>query len=125
MRAVDRVEEALVTLDIGHRRVAVGEWGLSVEAGGWPLDIGLALHGDGSLLRVQAEVCGAGQTDPLDLLHRSRRVPLVFFTATAAGVVWIEGWLPVASVSAGELDRLLGLMVAAVDDVRTHLDADA
>jgi hypothetical protein len=121
MRVVDAVEDALQALDIGHRRVAPGEWGLSVDAGGWPLDIGLALHAGGTLLRVQAEVCGAGQADALSLLHRSRLTPLVFFTATAAGVIWIEGWLPVTSASAGELDRLLGLLVAAAADVREQL----
>jgi hypothetical protein len=115
---VHRVEQALVELDIGHRRVASGEWGVSVDAGGWPLDIGLALHAGGTLLRVQAEVCGAGQADALSLLHRSRLTPLVFFTATAAGVIWIEGWLPVSAVSPFELDRLLGLLVAAAADVR-------
>jgi hypothetical protein len=118
MRVVDPVEDALRALDIGHRRVADGEWGLSVEAGGWPLDIGLALHAGGTLLRVQAEVCEAGQADALSLLHRSRLTPLVFFSATSAGVIWIEGWLPVSAVSSAELDRLLGLMVAAAADVR-------
>jgi len=121
MRAVDRVEDALHALEIGHRRVASGEWGLSVDAGGWPLDIGLALHAGGTLLRVQAEVCGPGQVDPAALLHRSRLTPLVAFTATSAGVIWIEGWLPASAVSAAELDRLLGLLVAAAADVREQL----
>jgi hypothetical protein len=121
MRVVDRVEDALQALDIGHRRVASGEWGVSVFAGGWPLDIGLAVHADATLLRVQAEVCGPGQVDPSVLLHRSRLTPLVFFTATSSGVVWIEGWLPLSAVCAFELDRLLGLLVTAAADVREQL----
>jgi hypothetical protein len=120
---VHAVEQALAELDVDHRRVADGEWGLTVEAGGWPLDIGLALHAAGTLLRVQAEVCGPGQTEALELLHRNRRTPLVAFTATQAGVIWIEGWLPVAAVDAAQLDRLLGLMVGAAADVRETLPA--
>jgi hypothetical protein len=121
---VHAVAQALRTLDVAHRRVADGEWGLTVEAGGWPLDIGLSLRAGGTLLRVQAEVCGPGQADPLALLHRNRRTPLVAFTATQDGTIWIEGWLAVAAVSAGELDRLLGLLVAAAADVRAGLGAD-
>src|SRR4051812_10899457 len=101
MRAVNqvaRVEEALQALDVGHRVVAEGEWGLRLSAAGWPLDVGLALRSARTLLRVQAEVCGPGQADPHELLHRNRRTPLVAFTHTQAGVVWIEGWLPVAAV---------------------------
>lgn len=122
VHAADRIEEALQSLDTGHRTVADGEWGLRVDAvpltHGWPLDVGLALHAGGTLLRVQAEVCGPGQADPADLLHRNRRTPLVAFTQTLAGVVWIEGWLPVAAADAALLDRMLGLLVAAAADVR-------
>lgn len=114
-----RIEDALAALDAGHRTVADGQWGLRLEtAGGWPLDVGLALHPGPALLRVQAEVCEPGRVDPADLLHRNRRTPLVAFTQTLAGVVWIEAWLPVEAVDAARLDALLGLLVSSAEDVR-------
>lgn len=119
VQPVARIEDALRALDAGHRTVADGQWGLRIEtAGGWPLDVGLALHAGPGLLRVQAEVCGPGLVDPADLLHRNRRTPLVAFTQTLAGVVWIEGWLPAEAVDAARLDALLGLLVQAAEDVR-------
>jgi hypothetical protein len=120
--AVEQVCAYLAGCGAEHRRVAVREWGLTVEAGGWPLHVGLALGpADASpspLLRVQAEVAAPGALDAAALLHRSRRTPLVAFTATRAGAVWVEGWLPAAAVTVAELDRLLGLLVAAAADAR-------
>lgn len=98
------------------RRVAPGEWGLRAEAAGAPLDIGIALRG--GLLRAQAEVLAPGAADPHELLYRNRRLALARFAHTAAGAVWIVADLPEAAVTAGELDRLLGLLVQAADDVR-------
>lgn len=118
VHATDHVEDALRTLDAGHRTVADGQWGLRVEAAGWPLDVGLSLQAGATLLRVQAEVCEPGLADPHDLLHRNRRTPLVAFTETRAGTVWAEAWLPVAAVDATLLDRVLGVLVDAAQDVR-------
>lgn len=124
MQAVAQIEDALRALDAGHRTVADGQWGLRLQTAGapggrtWPLDVGLALHAGADLLRLQAEVCGPGLVDPADLLHRNRRLPLVAFTQTLAGVVWIEAWLPVASVDAARLDAVLGLLLSAAEDVR-------
>lgn len=122
VQVADRIELLLAEVAERHRRVAVGEWGLRVDdIGGWPLDVGLALSADGALLRAQAEVCGPGQLDPHELLHRNRRLALVRFSETLAGTVWIEGWLPAAAVDAALLDRLLGGLVAAADDARAAL----
>jgi hypothetical protein len=37
---------------------------------------------------------------------------------TAAGAVYVQGELPEAAVTASEVDRLLGLLVAAAEEVR-------
>ncbi len=100
------------------RTVAAAEWGLRAEAGGWPLDVGLALRS--GLLRAQAEVLAAGRADPHALLHRNRRAELARLTHTAAGVVWAQGEIPqVAATHEAEIDRLLGAIVALADDVRS------
>ena len=110
------VEAFLGSLEGDTRRVAPGEWGLTVEAGGWPLHVGLALR-DG-LLRVQAQVAQAGRLEPDRLLHWNRRLPLVRFSQTAAGEVWIEADLPPAAISAAELDRVLGVLVRVAAEAR-------
>jgi len=111
------VESFLSGLDADTRRVAGGEWGLTLEAGGSPLHVGLALR-DG-VLRAQASVMGADQLDPLELLHRNRRLPHVRFSATRDGEIWVEGDLPVEAVTSGRLDAMLGVLVGVVTDVRT------
>ena len=98
------------------RRVAPGEWGVSLEAAGWPLHVGVAIR-DG-LLRAQGEVVGPGRLDPDTLLHWNRGLPLVRFTQTGAGAVWVEGDLPLAAVSSDQLDRFLGLLVRVAMEAR-------
>ena len=115
-RVADAVEEALRDAGAPWRRVAAGEWGLVAEAGGWPLDVGVALR-DG-LLAAQAEVLPPGRAEPHALLHRNRRLRLVRFAHTAAGAVWVQGELPLGAVTAQEVDRLLGLLAQAAADVR-------
>lgn len=114
LRAV--VDDFVASLDGDTRRVADGEWGITVDAAGWPLHVGLALR-DG-LLRAQAEVAGPGALEPEDLLRWNRQVPFVRFSHTRAGEVWIQGELPPAAVSARELDRFLGLLVLAATQAR-------
>ncbi len=100
------------------RTVAAGEWGLRAEAGGWPLDIGLALRG--GLLRAQAQVLAPDVADPHALLHRNRRAELVRLTHTGDGTVWVQGEIPAtAPPLEADVDRLLGALVALADDVRT------
>jgi hypothetical protein len=111
------VTDAYITgIDGETRRVADGEWGISLDAAGWPLHIGVALR-DG-LLRAQAEVLGPGRADPHRLLFFNRTLPLVRFAETGAGAVWVLGDLPFAAVTAQALDELLGLVVRVATQAR-------
>jgi hypothetical protein len=113
---VNTVDTYLSGLDADWRRVADGEWGLTVDAAGWPLHVGLALR-DG-LLRAQAEVLGPDQVDDHELLFRNRGLVLVRYAHTGAGAVWVHGELPPELVSPEWLDRLLGLLVEAATVMR-------
>jgi hypothetical protein len=105
------------SLGAAGRRVAEGEWGVTIDdVAGWPLHVGIRLR-DG-FLRAQAEVVGSGQITDHELLFRNRTLRVVRLAHTGAGDVWVVGDLPGAAVSAPELDRLLGLLVAAATDVR-------
>lgn len=112
----------IASLGKAARRVADGEWGVTIEdAAGWPLHVGIRL-GDG-FLRAQAEVVGADQISDHELLFRNRSLRVVRLAHTGAGDVWVVGDLPQAAVSTAELDRLLGLLVAAAVDVRQRAGA--
>jgi hypothetical protein len=117
MTLLDSVGAYLAGLGVEHRNVAPGEWGLTLEdVGGWPLHVGLA-HRDG-LLRIQAEVRGAGELDAHDLLHRNRLGSLVRYSHTSAGTVWVQAELPEPAVDAAWLDRVLGSLVEAAAAAR-------
>jgi hypothetical protein len=113
--AGEAVEQALLQSGVTWRRVARLEWGLAVSPG---LDVGLAVRG--GMLCAQAEVlpAGAGPSE-FALLRRNRTLRLVRFSSTAAGAVYVQGELPVSAVSVEEVDRLLGLLVAAAEEVRS------
>ena len=112
------VEACLDGSQAPWRVVAAGEWGLRAEAGGWPLDVGLALRG--GLLRAQAQVLAPGGADPHALLHRNRRLELARFTHTGDGTIWVQGEIPEpAAVHTAAVDRLLGAIVGAADDLRS------
>jgi hypothetical protein len=115
------VDAYLSGLDLEWRRVASGEWGLTVDAAGWPLHLGLALR-DG-LLRAQGEVVGPDQLSSHELLFRNRGLVLVRYAETGAGAVWVHGELPPELVSAQWLDRLLGLLVDAAIVARQRAQA--
>jgi hypothetical protein len=111
------IDAYLSQLEAETRRLAPAEWGLSAaDVGGWPLHVGLRLHQD--LLRAQAEVVGAGQVEEHELLFRNRSLAIVRYAHTGAGAVWVVGDLPAGAVTPRELDRLLGLLVAAAADLR-------
>jgi hypothetical protein len=110
------VEKSLRDSGVAWRSVAPGEWGLTVPAGGWELHVGLALRG--GMLAAQAEVLGPGIVSDRLLLRRNRTLRMVRFALTAAGAVYVQGELPEAAVTAAEVDRLLGLLVAAAEEVR-------
>jgi hypothetical protein len=114
--AAAAIEAYLDGLDGETRRVAAGEWGLSVDAAGWPLHVGVALR-DG-LLRAQAEVVEPGRIEDHVLLHWNRSLPLVRFSHSGAGAVWVQGDLPLEAVSAKRLDEFLGLLVRVAIQAR-------
>ena len=115
------IDAYLQGLDGDVRRVAESEWGLSVEAGGWPLHVGVAIR-DG-LLRAQAQVADPGALDPASLLRWNRQVPLVSFGLTESGEVWLGGELPLSAVNSVTLDRFLGLLVRVAHEARESLSA--
>jgi hypothetical protein len=121
------IDAYLSEVEAETRRLAPGEWGLSAaDVGGWPLHVGLRLHQD--LLRAQAEVVGVGgmgSVDEHELLFRNRSLAIVRYAHTGAGAVWVVGDLPAAAVTPRELDRLLGVLVAAAADLRRLVAASS
>jgi hypothetical protein len=113
MAAVDEIDAYVGSLPGGGRRLAHGEWGLTVEAdaaAGWPLDVGLRL--DEGLLRVQAFALGADERiNPWNFLHWNRGTRMVRFACTRDGDIWVHADLPASAVDERMLDRLLGLVV--------------
>jgi hypothetical protein len=125
MAATDVVDEYLDSEpELRARRLAHGEWGLSVPAetlGGYSLDVGLRIA-DG-LLRAQAlALPDAGDLDPWMLLWWNRQTRLVRFTCTRSQDIWVHADVPVAAVDARTVDRVLGLLVEAALAVRGHAD---
>ena len=107
---------------LGARRLAHGEWGITVPAeqlDGVPLDVGLRVA-DG-LLRAQAVALhGAADLDPWMLLWWNRQTRIVRFGCTRSRDLWVHGELPAAGVDPPAVDRLLGLVVEAALAVRDH-----
>ena len=116
MPAAAVVDAYLQGLEAPTRAVAPGEWGLSVEAAGWPLDVGLRL--DGGLLGAQGEALGPDRVADHELLVRNRGLLLVRYAHTGAGAVWVHGELPAELIAPLWLDRLLGALVEAAVVVR-------
>jgi len=110
------VDGYIAALDGDTRQVAFAEWGITVDAGGWPLHVGVAIR-DG-VLRAQAHVVEAGRIEPHDLLRWNRQIPFLRFAHTSEGEVWIQGDLPLVAVSPAELDRFLGLLVLSATQAR-------
>ena len=113
MAAVDVVDAYVSALPGETRRLAHGEWGITVaaeQARGWPLDVGVRVA-DG-LLRVQAFAVSASEDlNPWNFLHWNRQTRYVRFACTRSGDIWVHGDLPAASLDAEAVDRLLGLVV--------------
>jgi Putative bacterial sensory transduction regulator len=113
MSAVDVVDAYVKTLPGETRRLAHGEWGITVsadEARGWPLEIGVRVA-DG-LLRVQAFALAASEElNPWNFLHWNRQTRYARFACTGSGDIWVHGDLPVAGLDERAVDRLLGLVV--------------
>lgn len=118
----ETVDQYLQSLEAESRRVSDTEWGLTVEAAGWPLHIGVALR-DG-LLRAQAEVLSPDQVSDHELLFRNRSLMFVRYAHTGAGDVYVHGELPPELVEPRWLDRLLGMLVDAAVVARHRAQAN-
>jgi len=120
--AVDVITDYIAALPGDSRRVAHGEWGVTLDeerGGGWPLDVGLRLA-DG-LLRVQAFALPYREgLDFGQVLHWNRQTRMARFACTRTGDIWVHGDLPADAVSAEHLDRLLGLVVEAALNARKY-----
>jgi Putative bacterial sensory transduction regulator len=110
------VDSYIGALEGETRQVAYAEWGITLDAAGWPLHVGVAIR-DG-VLRAQAQVIEAGRLEPHDLLRWNRQLPFVRFGHTREGEVWIQGDLPLVAISPAELDRFLGLLVLSATQAR-------
>ncbi|HEX7289781.1 MAG TPA: YbjN domain-containing protein [Conexibacter sp.] len=117
------VDAYIAGLEGETRQVAFAEWGLTVDAAGWPLHVGVAIR-DG-VLRAQAQVIEPGRIDPHDLLRWNRQIPFLRFAHTRDGEVWIQGDLPLTAVAPAELDRFLGLLVLSATQARQAAPAPA
>jgi hypothetical protein len=111
-----RVAGFIDSLDAEVSAPAPGEWGIRLEAAGYPLHLGVALRG--ALLRAQAAVLPAGVIDPHQLLYWNRQAPFVCFAENRAGEVFVTGELPLAQLDAETLDRFLGLLLASATRAR-------
>ena len=110
--AIDAVGTYLEAL--GARRLAEGEWGLTV-ADEHPLDIGIRVT-DG-LVRVQAfAVPATDAPDDAEALHWNRGTRVVRFARTRSGDLWVQA--DVFLEAADSLDVVLGLVVEAARSAR-------
>jgi hypothetical protein len=111
--ALETIDAYVERLPGEARRLAPGEWGITVgpeQAAGWPLDVGLRIE-DG-LLRVQSFALAADEAvNPWNFLHWNRGTRYIRFACTSAGDIWVHADLPVPAVDERMLDRLLGLVV--------------
>lgn len=124
MSAVEVVDDYLGGLPGSVRRLAHAEWGLSLETGDHPLDLGLRIADE--LVRAQAWAVRADPAlDPWLLLHWNRQTRVVRFGSTRAGDVWVHGDIPVAALDARAVDRLLGLVVEGATRAREYAEAAA
>jgi len=101
---------------VGARRLADGEWGLTI-GDEHPLDIGLRVA-DG-LVRIQAfAVPAADAPADADVLHWNRSSRVVRFARTRSGDLWVQADLLVAAADARSMDTVLGLVVEASRSAR-------
>ena len=121
--AVDRVSRFMGLLESDVRALAPGEWGLTLEAAGYTLDIGVTIRGP--FVRAQAAVLPAGLIDPHQLLYWNRQAPLVCFAENRAGEVWVCGEVPLEAASTEALDQFLGLLVASATRAREFVIQNA
>jgi hypothetical protein len=121
--AAQLIDAYVEALPGGGRRLAHGEWGVTVgaeAAADWPLDVGLRL--DEGLLRVQAFALSADERiNPWNFLHWNRGTRMIRFACTRSGDIWVHADLPAAALDERMLDRLLGLVVEGAVAARRAL----
>ncbi len=126
MAAVDVIAEYIDALPGETRRVAHGEWGVTLDeerGGGWPLDVGVRVS-DG-LLRVQAFALAADDAiNPWNFLHWNRGTRYIRFACTRAGDIWVHADLPASGLDERMLDRLLGLVAEGAVLARNAMASD-
>jgi hypothetical protein len=114
--AIARVAGFIESLDAEVRSPAPGQWGMTLESAGFPLDVGIQIKGE--LLRVQTAVLPADVIDPHQLLYWNRQAPFVCFAENQAGEVFVTGEMALEQLSAEMLDRFLGLVLASATRAR-------
>ena len=119
----ERLARFMASLESEVRAVAPGEWGLTLDAAGYPLDVGVAIRGP--FVRARAAVLPAGLIDPHQLLYWNRQAPLVCFAENRAGEVFVCGEVPVETTSTETLDQFLGLLVASASRAREFVIQNA
>src|SRR3954466_9285877 len=127
MAATDVIDSYVKGLPYGGRRLASGEWGVTVSpeaAAGWPLEVGLRLHE--GLLRIQAFALSADDSiNPWNFLHWNRGTRMARFACTRTGDIWAHADLPANALDERMLDRLLGLVVEGAVAARRALAPSA
>jgi Putative bacterial sensory transduction regulator len=111
--AIDVIGEYVEGLPAGSRRLAEGEWGVTVgpeQAGGWPLDIGIRLV-EGMVQAKALALTSPEGIDPWMLLWWNRQTRYVRFGCTQGREIWVHADMPAAGLDARAVDRLLGLVV--------------
>src|SRR3954462_1530426 len=112
--AIDAVSRYLD--GVGARRLADGEWGLTI-ADEHALDIGIRVA-DG-LVRVQAfAVPAADAPADEDVLHWNRATRVVRFSRTRGGGLWGQADGLLSSADEPAVDQVLGLVVEAARAAR-------
>jgi hypothetical protein len=111
--AVATVDAFIESLPGDARRVAHGEWGITLapeQGAGWPLDVGIRL--EEGVLRVQAYALPASEDiNAWNFLHWNRGTRYIRFACTRAGDIWVHADIPANAVDERMLDRVLGLVV--------------
>jgi hypothetical protein len=116
MEADERVSAYLAALPTEVRAGPPGQWSLTLEAAGLPLELSLARRG--LLLRAEAAVLPPGLIEPRQLLFWNRQAPLVCFAENEAGEVLVCGEVPLQSLDAELVDQFLGLLLASATRAR-------
>src|SRR3954463_616216 len=100
----------------GARRLAEGEWGLTVPDD-HPLDIGIRISE--GLVRIKAFAVPAADAPPSeDVLHWNRNTRIVRFARTRDGDVWVQADVVADEADEAAMDRVLGLVVEAARSAR-------